>query len=162
MWLRSSLPAGSQWCKERTWVNCKLITACYHNSDPWLLCSVSVISANKLSSQELTPMIRIEFLISPSPEIFASEPQFPFPWGQMPVFPPADAHGNTESESSEGWRRYYGVLKSSWHQCCHFRCFNMRSDVLREISDVWCFSDKSDVQWAVVFHISSLSRLKIS
>jgi len=37
------------------------------------------------------------------------------------------------------------------------------SDVLREISDVWCFGDKFDVERAVVvFHNSSLSRLKIS
>ena len=28
-------------------------------------------------------------------------------------------------------------------QCCHFWCFNIRSDVLREISDVWCFGNKS-------------------
>jgi len=45
-----------------------------------LLCSVSVISANKLSLQELTQLIRIELLIllvSPN-----------FQGGQMPVFPP--------------------------------------------------------------------------
>jgi len=38
------------------------------------------------------------------------------------------------------------------------------SDVLRQISDVWSFGHKSDVEWAVVvvFHIFSLSGLKIS
>jgi len=38
----------------------------------WLLCSVSVISANKLSLQELTELIRIKLLILRFPEIFAS------------------------------------------------------------------------------------------
>ena len=38
----------------------------------------------------------------------------------------------------------------------------MTSDVLREISDVWCFGSKSDVDWAVVFSPSLyLFRLKI-
>jgi len=32
-----------------------------------------------------------------------------------------------------------------WVQCCHFWCFNIRSDDLREISHVWCFGNKSDV-----------------
>jgi len=27
-------------------------------------------------------------------------------------------------------------MSESGRQCCHFRCFNFRSDVLREISDV--------------------------
>ena len=43
-------------------------------------------------------------------------------------------------------------------QCCHFRCFNIRPDVFNEISYVWCFGEKSDVEWAVVcvFHIIPL------
>jgi len=59
----------------------------------WLLCSVSVISANKLSLQDLTQLIRIKLLISRFPEIFVLSPDFQ--GGQMPVLPPhpADAHG---------------------------------------------------------------------
>jgi len=51
------------------------------------------------------------------------------------------------------------------NQCCHFFwCFNIRSDVVGGISDVWCFGDNSDVDWTVVFvnHISSHFRTKIS
>jgi len=49
-----------------------------------------------------------------------------------------------------------------WHAVLPFWCFNIRSDLLREISDVWCFGDKSDVDWAVtfVFHISCPFRRK--
>ena len=38
------------------------------------------------------------------------------------------------------------------------------SDVFKEISDVWCFGDKSDVDWAdiFVFHVSSLFRMQSS
>ena len=36
-------------------------------------------------------------------------------------------------------------------QCCHYWCFSIRSDVLREISDVWYFGNKSDVDCAVAF-----------
>jgi len=43
----------------------------------WLLCSVSVISANRLSLQKLTQIIGFQFLISRFPEIFASYSQFP-------------------------------------------------------------------------------------
>jgi len=45
----------------------------------WLLCSVSVILAKKLSLQELTQLIRIKLLISRFPKNFAFSPQFP--WG---------------------------------------------------------------------------------
>jgi len=51
-----------------------------------LLCSVSVISANKLSLQELTQIIRIKFLISRFPEFLLLSPNFQ--GGQMPVLPP--------------------------------------------------------------------------
>jgi len=38
------------------------------------------------------------------------------------------------------------------------------SDVFGEISDVWCYGDKSDVDWADIFvyHISSHFRIKIN
>ena len=43
-------------------------------------------------------------------------------------------------------------VKGSWKRCCHFWCFNFKSDVcFREISDVCCFSDKSDVDWTCCF-----------
>jgi len=38
----------------------------------WLLCSVSGISGNKLSVQELTEQIRIKLLITRFPEFFAT------------------------------------------------------------------------------------------
>ena len=61
----------------------------------WLLCSVSVISANKLSLQELTQLIRIKLLISRFPETFCFLVPISRGGGQMPVLPPfaADAHG---------------------------------------------------------------------
>jgi len=36
--------------------------------------------------------------------------------------------------------------------------YGIRSDVFKEISGVWCFGNKSDIEWVVVyvFHISSL------
>jgi len=40
---------------------------------------------------------------------------------------------------------FYQSASHSWNQCWHFRCFNIKSDVFREISDVWYFGDKSDV-----------------
>jgi len=49
------------------------------------------------------------------------------------------------------------VTADSGKQCCHFWWFNIRSDVLREISDVWCFSNKSDVDWAIAFFLNFLS-----
>ena len=37
------------------------------------------------------------------------------------------------------------------YQCCHFWCFNVKSDVLWEICEVWCFGDKCDLDWAKLF-----------
>jgi len=37
------------------------------------------------------------------------------------------------------------------NQCCHFWCFNVRSDVLWEICEVWCLGDKFDLDWAKLF-----------
>jgi len=48
------------------------------------------------------------------------------------------------------------------NQCCHFWFFNIRSHVLREISNVWCLGGKSDVDWAFdfVFHVFSSFKMK--
>ena len=62
----------------------------YSRTVNWLLCSVSVTSANKLSSQELTQLIGIKPLILRFLEIFAS--WYQFPGGQCPFCLPADAH----------------------------------------------------------------------
>jgi len=43
----------------------------------WLLCSVSVIPANKLPVQELNQLIVIKLLISAFLEMFVSQTQFP-------------------------------------------------------------------------------------
>jgi len=43
----------------------------------WLLCSVDVIPANKLSLQGLNKLIGIKLLTSGFPEIFGSMTQFP-------------------------------------------------------------------------------------
>jgi len=51
----------------------------------WLLCSVSVITANKLSLQELSECVGIKVLISGFLEIFVLSPNFH--GGQMPVLP---------------------------------------------------------------------------
>jgi len=64
-------------------------------------------------------------------------------------------HPNKLNDEPE-WRVWPGVasglLKSVNHyQCCHFWCFNIRSDVLRKISDVCCFCNKPDVDRTVVF-----------
>ena len=55
-----------------------------------LLCSVSVISANKLSLQELTELIRIKLLISRSQKFLRPSPNFQG-W-ECPFSPPGDAH----------------------------------------------------------------------
>ena len=55
----------------------------------WLLCSVSVSPANKLSLQELSKLLEIELLTLSFLKNFGSYTQFPV--GQMPVFLPADA-----------------------------------------------------------------------
>jgi len=58
----------------------------------WHLCSVSIIPAIKLSSQELSQLIGIKLLNSGFLEIFYSYSQFP--GVKVPVLlPTADAHG---------------------------------------------------------------------
>ena len=55
-------------------------------------------------------------------------------------------------------RRTIAIRSSRVQQrCCHFWCFDIKSNVFKKISDVWYFSNKSDVDWAVVyvFHVSS-------
>jgi len=59
------------------------------------------------------------------------------------------------SQPGTGFKNFWTRAESEYEnvapdQCCHFWCFNIRSDVFREISDVWCFDDKSDGDWAVV------------
>jgi len=82
---RVSQPASAD--KEVEKVNCKLITACYQNSEPdSCAVSVSVISANKLSLQEVTQLTRIKLLILRFLEIFASLSHFP-EGGKCPLCP---------------------------------------------------------------------------
>jgi len=52
----------------------------------WLSCSVWVISANKLSSQEVDQLIGIDCWLQVFKKIFASWSQFP--GGEMPLLPP--------------------------------------------------------------------------
>ena len=88
---RVSQPASAG--KEADLVNCKLITACYQNSerDSCAMCSVSVISANKLSLPELPQLIKIKLLIHVFQNFYFLVPiarriKCPF------FTPPADAH----------------------------------------------------------------------
>jgi len=71
-----------------------------------LLCIVSVISANKLSLQELTQLIKIKLLISRFPEIFASCTQFS--GGKMPVFTPC----GRPCAAALRWKQRYKSVKS--------------------------------------------------
>jgi len=64
--IRSRVPQPASAGKEADLVNCKLITACY------LTIVQCVTSANKLSLQELTQLIKIKQLISRFPEILPS------------------------------------------------------------------------------------------
>jgi len=48
------------------------------------------------------------------------------------------------------------VSSSKLQACCHFWCFNIRSNVFKEIPDVWCFGDKSDVD-GLLFMFSTFS-----
>jgi len=58
----------------------------------------------------------------------------------------------------------YDCLSQEYDQCCQFLCFNIGFDVLTEISDVWCFGNKSDDDWAFVFFpkFSILFSIKMS
>jgi len=69
--VRSRVSQSASAGEEADLVNCKLITVRYENSEPDS-CAVCVISANKLSFQELTELIRTKQLTSRFPEIFAS------------------------------------------------------------------------------------------
>jgi len=66
---RVSQPASAG--KEVNLVNCKLITACYQNSETDS-CAVWMSYRQTTVLQELTRLIRIKQLISRFPEIFAS------------------------------------------------------------------------------------------
>jgi len=72
---------------------------------------------------------------------------------KITTFPHLDHRSNMTEYSFYKGIRYRNAKTSQIicsNQCCHFWCFNIRSDVLREISDVWCIGNKSDVDWAVV------------
>jgi len=78
------------WQNGRYFYKAHLATLWIPEQGTWLLCSVSVIMANKLSLQELCQItIGIMLLTSGFIEIFGSEPHFPR--GEMPVSTPADA-----------------------------------------------------------------------
>ena len=88
----------------------------------WLLCSVSVISVNKLPLKELTQRIRIKLLISRFPKIFPLSPNFQG-GGQIPVSPPpADAHGfrwelKVSNETWFRWEQHILFLGFKFSEC---------------------------------------------
>jgi len=47
------------------------------------------------------------------------------------------------------------VLKVVNNQCCHFWYFDIRSNILKKNSDVWCFGEKSDLDKCWQFKFST-------
>jgi len=88
--IRSRVSQPAYAGKEADLVKCKLITACYQNSEPDSLCECHI--GKQLPLQELTQLIKIKLLISRITETFC----FLVPiarGGKCPFCPPpADAH----------------------------------------------------------------------